>query len=168
MNGYRALAALASIACAACAARTEPPATADARGSPVDMALVSAEGRHFALAELRGKPLLLFIFTTFDDASQLALTPLTHFLGAHRELRVIGIAAQPDPAQLLPLYRDALAVSFPLSYEIEPRIVAGGSGLGRIAAVPTYVLLDAQGRVAAARSGALDEQALEQLLGALD
>jgi len=166
VNGFRALVGVALIAMAGCASRPERDTTPNADSGPVDLALVSAEGRRFALRELRGKPALLFIFTTFDDASQLALTLLTRFLGTHRELHALGIAAQPDPAQLLPLYRDALAVSFPLAYEQQPQIASGESALGPIAAVPAYVLLDADGRVTARHSGALSEQQLEDLVTA--
>jgi hypothetical protein len=125
------------------------------------MALVGADGRRFALSQLRGRPLLLFLFTTYDNASQLALTPLTTFLQAHPDLAALGIAAQPDPSALLPLYRDALDLHMPLAYEVDPQIVAGDSMLGPIETVPTYVLLDAGGRIAARHTGALTGEQLE-------
>ena len=99
-------------------------------------------------------------FTTYDEASQLALTPLTNFLAAHKQLQALGIATQPNPEALLPLYRDALGLAFPLVYEAEPQIVSGQSMLGRIDTVPTYVLLDASGRVAARHTGALSDTQL--------
>jgi hypothetical protein len=128
---------------------------------PVDLALVGSDGRRFALSQLRGRPLLLFLFTTYDDSSQLALTPLTQFLQVHPDLQALGIAAQPDPAALLPLYRDALDVRIPLAYEAAPQIVAGDSMLGRLEAVPSYLLLDASGRITARRTGALTFEQLE-------
>lgn len=127
--------------------------------------LLAANRQPLNLRELRGRPLLLFIFTTFDDTCQLALIPLERVLHAHPELRALGIAAQPDPQQLLPLYRDALGVSFPLAYEPDNQVVAGKTMLGAIQTVPTYVLLDAQGRIAARHTGALTASALETLFG---
>jgi hypothetical protein len=146
---------------AGCGARQDAPQSALAPTGPVEMTLVGVDGQRFGLSQLRGKPLLLFLFATYDDASQLALTPLTSFLEAHPELRALGIATQPDPAALLPLYRDALDVRIPLVYEDDPRIVSGDSMLGEIATVPTYILLDASGRIAARHSGALIGRALE-------
>jgi hypothetical protein len=135
--------------------------TAGADAAPVDLALVGVDGRRFALSQLRGRPLLLFLFTTYDSASQLALTPLTRFLSAHPDLPALGIAAQPDPSALLPLYRDALELRMPLAYEVSPQIVAGDSMLGRLETVPSYVLLDASGRITARHTGALTGEQLE-------
>lgn len=157
-----ALAGLSLVLVAACAgsqSRAEQASGADAPA--VDLALVGSDGRSFALSQLRGRPLLLFVFTTYDDASQLALTPLTSFLRAHPDLQALGIAAQPDPSALLPLYRDALDVRMPLAYEAVPQIVAGDSMLGTVQAVPTYVLLDASGRIAGRHTGALTGAQLE-------
>jgi peroxiredoxin len=145
----------------ACGGSQAEPTTPEAESAPVELTLIAADGERFGLAALRGRPVLLFVFTTYDQASQLALTPLIAFLGAHRELQTLGIAAQPDPEALLPLYRDALGVPFPLVYEAEPQIVAGKSMLGPIETVPTYVLLDAAGRITARHTGALADDELE-------
>jgi peroxiredoxin len=125
--------------------------------------LLGADGKPLNLRELRGRPLLLFVFTTFDDTCQLALMPLERVLRSHPELSALGIAVQPEPQQLLALYRDALGVSFPLAYEPDSQVVAGKTMLGPIQTVPTYVLLDAQGRIAARHTGALTAAALEEL-----
>jgi hypothetical protein len=157
-----ALLLCAAFACSS--ASTTPTDRARADAAPVELSLVSAEGRRFGLAQLRGRPLLLFVFTTYDQASQLALTPLVDFLRGRDDLNVLGIAAQPGAGALLPLYRDALAVPFPLAYEAEAQIVAGNSMLGPIETVPTYVLLDAEGRIAARHTGALTDRELEELV----
>ena len=163
MIGARGALAVLILALAASCAGQQPESDQASRAgsAPVDLALVGVDGRRFALSELRGRPLLLFLFTTYDDASQLALTPLTSFLRAHPELPALGIAAQPDPSALLPLYRDALDVRMPLAYEVDPQIVAGDSMLGELQTVPSYVLLDAHGRIAARHSGALTGSELE-------
>jgi peroxiredoxin len=147
------------VACGALA----PAADRRSVSPPVELMLLNANGQSLDLRELRGRPLLLFVFTTFDDTCQLALIPLERALRAHPELRALGIAVQPEPQQLLPLYRDALAVSFPLTYEPDNQVVAGKTMLGPIQTVPTYVLLDAQGRIAARHTGALNAAALEEL-----
>ena len=148
-----------------CAASEPRPAVASGADTPaVELALVGTDGQRFALSQLRGRPLLLFLFTTYDSASQLALTPLVQLLAEHPRLQALGIAVQPTPSELLPLYRDALDLEMPLAYEPDPQIVAGESMLGRIETVPTYVLLDESGRIAGRRTGALTGEQLEALV----
>jgi hypothetical protein len=161
ISPHWAPAVLALALAASCGATRSEHERAAIETAPVDMALVDADRRRVHLGQLRGKPLLLFVFTTYDEASQLALTPLTSFLAEHPGLPAIGIAAQPDPSALLPLYRDALDVRIRLAYEADPQIVAGNSMLGRIETVPTYVLLDASGRIVARHSGAMTHGELE-------
>jgi peroxiredoxin len=150
---------------AACGATTRGSVTPSA-AAPVELVLTTAEGQRLDLHDLRGQPLLLFIFTTYDEVSQLALVPLERVLHARHDLRALGIAAQPQPQQLLPLYRDALGVSFPLSSEPENRVVAGATMLGPIRIVPSYLMLDAQGRIVARHAGPMTESQLEQFITA--
>lgn len=150
-------------ACGAAGAASRP-------GPPISLALKSADGRVFGLEDLRGQPLLIFVFATYDDASQLALTPLEHVLHAHASgsgLHALGIAAQPDPERLLPLYREALGVSFALAYDPENLVVSGKSALGALETVPTFFLLDAEGRLIARHTGAMTEAELERFLEAI-
>jgi len=156
----RSCTAVATLCLVACA--SGPHATAS-EPEPLSMALTTADGEPLELARLRGRPVLLFVFTTFDEACQLALIPLSHFAEAHPELDVVGVAAQPDPAQLLQLYADTLDVRFPLAYDPEHRVVSGRSPIGRVDTIPAYVVLDARGRVVARRGGAASEPELEAL-----
>jgi peroxiredoxin len=153
---------------AACATTSGTPvAERTPNGPPLEMALVDADGEPLHLGELRGQPLLIYVFTTFDEVCQLALLPLSQAPARHPELQLLGIAAQPDPQRLLPLYRDALAVEFPLTYDPEQRVVVGDSPLGPLDTVPAYFVLDADGRVVARHVGALDGAELDELLSAL-
>ena len=60
-----------------------------------------SDGRWLELADLRGTPVLLFVFATFDAVSQAALKSLRPFVPQHPEVVVVGIAAQPRAAQLV-------------------------------------------------------------------
>lgn len=162
MSRAGALGLLTVSLCAGCGAQRAADEQPASGAAPVELTLVAPDGERFQLSALRGRPVLLFLFTTYDQASQLALTPLTSFVKAHPKLQTLGIATQPDPEALLPLYRNALAVPFPLVYEAEPEIVSGDSTLGAIETVPTYVLLDASGRIRARYTGALQEADLEE------
>ncbi len=164
-------AARAGLTSALClSAACVPPARGDsgsAASAPVELTLTGADGHPLELAALRGRPLLLFVFTTFDQTCQLALTPLESFLRSRPKLRALGIAVQPNPEQLLPLYREALAVSFPLAYEPHNRVLTDTTPLGHIDTVPTYLLLDASGRLIARHVGALDQAALAEFTAPL-
>jgi hypothetical protein len=157
---------LLSFSCAAigCSGAARPDVRFNA--PPIELGLQMADRKHLELADLRGQPVLLFIFTTFDDASQLALAPLERVLKRPGSPQALGIAVQPDPQQLLPLYRDALAVSFALGFDPANTVVGGGSMLGPIATVPTYILLDAEGRISARHTGAMSQAELESFLAA--
>ncbi|MDD9938338.1 MAG: TlpA disulfide reductase family protein [Myxococcales bacterium] len=162
----RALCALVLL-CAGASCQPQPTTPELAEG-PVELALKTADGEPVRLSALRGKPVLIFVFTTYDDVSQLALGTLEHFLTARKDVTALGLAVQPDPEKLLPLYRDSLDVSFELTYDPDNRVVAGDSALGEIPTIPTYVLLDDTGRVAARHTGGLDEGGLAGLCAVLD
>lgn len=153
--------------CGACSSRgTERTATAreqDARPA-VTMTLTLASGGAVSLEELRGQPLLLFVFSTYDLGSQAALTPLLDFHERHPDVRILGIAAQPDAQRLLPHFAKALSVPFPLAFHPDSAIRSGESALGELQAVPTFVVLDARGRIAGRRVGYAKVSELESLL----
>jgi hypothetical protein len=83
-------------------------------------------------------------------------------------LAALGIAAQPQADQLLPLHRETLGITIPLAYDPHEQLIEGHSDLGPIRVIPSYVLLDAGGHVRASHAGALDERGLDQFLDAAD
>jgi hypothetical protein len=111
----------------------------------VELALRRPSGEWLHVGDLRGRPVLLFVFATYDGVSQAALQPLARFVRHHRDVHVIGIAAQPDAAQLLDPYERALTPPFVLTYDPEDTVATGTSALGGLDAVPTFVMLDAFG-----------------------
>jgi hypothetical protein len=129
----------------------------------VQLTLTRADGRTIELSAYAGQPLLLFMFTTYDQASQLALANLTKFLGQNATVQVAGVLLQPDAATFLPLYKDAVSVPFGLYYDAGQRILQGESALGKLGAVPAFVALDAAGRIREIRYGVLQTDELEQL-----
>jgi peroxiredoxin len=133
------------------------------QGPAVELELKDVSGRPFSLQELRGKPLLLFVFATYDSASQLALLTLERWSERHHDVTVLGVAAQPQAERLLPLHRDTLNIRIPLAYDPGEHLINGHSALGRVDVIPSYVLLDGQGRVLARQAGALDESGVDAL-----
>jgi len=138
---------------------TPPPA------APLKLALARADGRSIELSAYGGQPLLLFMFATYDEASQLALVKLTQFLSQHGSVQVAGVLMQPDAATFLPLFKEAVALPFEVYYDQDLRILKGESPLGKLNGIPTFVALDATGHVREVRFGVLSTEQLEQLTG---
>lgn len=130
----------------------------------VVLALKDVNGRPIGVEDFRGRPLLLLVFATYDNASQLALLALDHLAGQEHGFAALGIAAQPQAEQLLPMHRDTLGLTMPLAYDPHEQLINGQSALGAIEVIPSYVLLDAGGHVRARHAGALDERGLRQFL----
>ncbi|HEX7479736.1 MAG TPA: hypothetical protein VF331_18175 [Polyangiales bacterium] len=150
---------------AACAL-PPPRAAQDAARPPIELQLADPRGQPLSLARFAGRPLLIFLFSTSDTGSQLALTHIEHWLLRRHSMDVLGIALQPDAKLFLTPYRDALSVSFPLSYDPQDVILSGHSDLGRVEAVPALIVLDAQGSERGRRYGVLDEAELQSFVAA--
>ena len=144
---------------AGCAATKPPPST-----PPIDIALKTATGAITSLAELHGHPTLLLLFATYDATSQLAWGPLLMTREDFPSLQVLGIALEPNAERLLPLYGESLGLTEMLTFEVEPAIVSGQSALGVVEGIPHYVLLDAEGRVLARRTGVTKASELREWL----
>lgn len=123
-----------------------------------------ADGRPLELAALRGKPVLLFMFATYDTASQLTLARLEAVLKRQTFVTVVGIALQPDAQRFLELYQQTLSVSFLLSYDPHGTILRGNTALGHVDAIPLLVALDEQGVARALHYGAATDAQLTDLI----
>lgn len=147
--------------------------SAEARSGPrLDLGLRMTNGRWVELADLRGTPVLLFVFATFDAVSQASLTSLRPFVPQHPGLVVIGVAAQPRGGQLVEAWAYALDPPFAVGTNPYGYVENGESMLGKIETVPTYILYDAQGYEVDRTAGLLSEGDLARLvkpaLGAAD
>lgn len=135
-----------------------------ARGERLDLGVRLSDGRWLELADLRGTPVLLFVFATFDTVSQASLNPLREFVPEHPELIVVGVAAQPRATQLVAAWAYALDPPFVVGADPYGRVENGQSSLGKIETVPTYILYDAQGYEIDRRTGILTEDELTELV----
>ena len=124
------------------ARETTPQAETGAR---LDLGLRLSDGRWLELADLRGTPVLLFVFATFDVVSQASLKPLRLFVPQHPEVIVIGVAAQPRATQLVEAWAYALDPPFVVGADPYGSVENAESVLGRIETVPTYILYGANG-----------------------
>ena len=135
-----------------------------ATGVRLDLGLRLSDGRWLELADLRGTPVLLFVFATFDAVSQASLTSLRPFVPQHPEVIVIGIAAQPRALQLVEAWAYALDPPFVVGADPYGRVENGESTLGKIETVPTYILYDANGYEIERTTGLVTEGDLAQLV----
>ena len=143
------------------AAETTPEPQPSAR---LELGIRLTDGRWLELGDLRGTPVLLFVFATFDAVSQASLKSLRPFVPQHPELIVVGVAAQPRAAQLVEAWSYALDPPFVVGADPYGRVENGESMLGKIEAVPTYILYDAQGYEVDRASGLLSEGDLADLV----
>ena len=130
----------------------------------LDLGLRLSDGRWLELADLRGTPVLLFVFATFDTISQASLTSLRPFVPQHPEVIVVGIAAQPRATQLVEAWAYALDPPFLVGANPYGYVENGESTLGKIEIVPTYILYDASGYQIDRTTGLLSEADLARLV----
>lgn len=132
----------------------------------IELTLRRADGSFLDVGELRGEPVLLVVFATFDGVSQAVLRPLRALAERHPELRIVGVAAQPNARLLIDAYEHALEPPFVVTYDPEDTVTEGTSALGAIEVVPTFVVLDRRGRAVARDTGFVDEARLRELVSA--
>lgn len=142
--------------------------TPDAQtGARLDLGLRLSDGRWLELADLRGTPVLLFVFATFDMVSQASLTSLRPFIPQHPEVIVIGVAAQPRATQLVEAWAYALDPPFVVGADPYGSVENGESVLGKIETVPTYILYGAEGYEMDRATGMVTEADLARLVAPL-
>lgn len=157
--------ALALGACGGSAPRSRVGVTdAEPEATPVELELRTPEGVPIFLGDLRGKPVLLFVFATWDGVSQASLRPLSRFVRAHPDVHVIGVAMQPDAEQLLDAWAYALSPPFTVAFDPRERLSTGTSDLGVIDTIPTYILLDIEGFEVERHVGYAGERKLDRML----
>ena len=140
---------------------------------PVSMTLPRLDGGKLSLASLRGRPVLLTLFTTWWVPCQEEAPAFVRFDERFRQdgLAVVGIAldnAGITPARLVQLYVSEMGIRFPVLLAPPDDLELVG-GVGATKAVPRTLLLDRQGRIVLEHVGRTRFQALEakvlELLG---
>ncbi len=119
---------------------------ADVQGAAPDFALVDTQGQRVALADLRGKPAVLYFWASWCTACKLTSPAIDAFARAHPEVAVLGIA-EDEPADLQSYLRGS-----PRSFRTA-LATRGITRAYRVRALPTTLVLDAQGNVAWSRVG---------------
>jgi hypothetical protein len=150
-----------------CSGASTSPETTTPKSQSIarlELGIRLTDGRWLELGDLRGTPVLLFVFATFDAVSQASLKVLRPFVPQHPDLVVIGIAAQPRASQLVDAWAYALDPPFVVGADPTGRVENGESRLGKIEAVPTFILYGADGYEVDRKSGLLSEGELAKLV----
>ena len=130
----------------------------------IDLSLRMANGRVVELADQRGSKVLLVVLATYDGVSQAAMRSVSRFARDHQDVLVLGIVAEPDAERFVPLYEETLALPFALTYDPTSSITTGTSDLGPLEAVPSFYVLDAEGRIARRHVGFMSERDLDHFV----
>jgi hypothetical protein len=129
-------------------------------GSPAGWIFATPEGKAYSSEDAKGRVTVILFFTTYDPASQIAVSRFDSELHQlKRRINAYGVALEPpNHALLVGVFRDSLHVTFPLLLP-DPGTLEGQGPFGAIVAVPTWVVLDEYGREIWRRSGvnALDD-----------
>jgi len=132
----------------------------------LELGLRLSDGRWLELGDLRGNPVLLFVFATFDMVSQASLKALRPFIQEHPEVLVIGVASEPRATQLVEAWAYALDPPFVVGADPYGSVENGRSALGKIERVPTYILYDSQGYELERATGYQSASQLDQMVNA--
>lgn len=134
------------------------------RHEPVELTVRTPDGGLLFVGDLRGRPVLLFVFATFDGVSQAALHSLRRFTQHYPRVHVVGVAMQPNAESLIGAWAHALSPPFPVGYEPEERLEKGTTALGTIEAVPSFILLNSRGYEVKRHTGFASIGTLEHML----
>jgi cytochrome c biogenesis protein CcmG/thiol:disulfide interchange protein DsbE len=154
--GRRALLAGAGAALlAACRPAEEEAAPVVGRRAP-EFRLATVSGEPLALADLRGKPVVLNFMATWCGPCKHELPAFQEMAGRRPELTVLLVDLGED-SELVAEFLESLKVSLPTVLDESGQV----SKSYRIRGLPSTFFIDRTGVIRAVQLGALDQRALE-------
>jgi hypothetical protein len=134
-----------------------------ARGEALEFAFGTVQGDVVTSETIRGRVTVLLFMTTFDLASQAQAKQLEDLLHLHApRFNAIGVVMEPPKnAELVRSFGEVLGLSYPIALADEATL-AGEGPFGGITSVPSWVILDRDGRTAFVRAGGMPPRDLEQ------
>ncbi len=146
---------------ASCGGSTPPPR----RVAPA-LVLPAVDGGEVSLTSYRGRVVVLHFFTTWAMAAEADIDQLIEARERNgQQLVVIGVALDPDGHRLVAPWRQARRVRYLVALGTDD-LRGGKTSLGGIG-VPTTVVIDRAGRIAARVDGPLPPGKLAELLAGL-
>jgi hypothetical protein len=154
-----------ALACATPAAGV-PVASPARRAAPIQFDFPAVGDDVIVNSEtMRGRVTALLFITTFDLASQLLARRLGEVLisFAPRANAAAVVIEPPRYADLLPAYREAMSLPYPVVIA-DFATQQGGGPFGSVTFVPTLIVLDREGREVWRHEGPLERRELEAAL----
>ena len=129
----------------------------------------TVDGGELSSDTTRGRTTVLLFVTTYDLPSQAEAQLLRDVVRTRKPRVNAGIVMMepPQSAALAQVWRDAIKLDLPVAMA-SPSLLAGDSPLGRVAGVPTLVVLDRRGRLVLRREGALSRTQIEECVRLAD
>jgi hypothetical protein len=114
---------------------------------------------------MHGRVTALLFITTYDIASQLFARRLADAITSFtpRANAAAVVVEAPSYADLLPAYREALSLPFPIVMA-DYATQRGAGPFGSVTRVPLLVVLDREGREVSRHQGSLEPQQIEEAL----
>ena len=145
-------------ACGGAPAPSQPPPTHDAA-----VALISAEALLQRLSAATGRPRVVNFWATWCPPCRDEIPAFAAFHAAHPDVPLYGVSVDEGVSgKSLALKAKQLGITYPVLHD--PR--SDVANRYRVQAIPTTVVIDADGRIAAAHQGPLSQARLEALVSA--
>jgi len=137
----------------------EPP---EPEGRVLQFAFGTTDGQEVTSENTRGRVTVLVFVTTFDLSSQIVAKHLNQVFQAHHpQIHAAAIALEAaNDAPLVDVFKSTLALDYPVALADMPELEHQPT-LGAIAAVPTAIVLNGEGREIVRKSGVFTVRDLE-------
>jgi hypothetical protein len=134
-------------------------------GEVVEYAFGGIDGEVVSSMSTRGRVTILLFVTTFDVTSQAQARRLEDLFRTHvPRLNAVAVVLEaPRYVDLARTFRDVLGLHYPVAM-VDQHAQGAHSILARVKAVPTWIVLDARGRLTFATEGALTPAELEKVV----
>lgn len=139
--------------------------TPDQRGEPIDMTGTSYAGESIDLADWRGDVVVLNFWYAACPPCRAEAPDLKAIAADYQDqgVRLLGVNPRDD-APTAQAFERTFQIPYPSLHDRDARAVAAMGGVVPLQAMPTTVVLDQQGRVAARILGQFDPTTLRGLI----
>ncbi|MBU6244031.1 MAG: TlpA family protein disulfide reductase [Actinomycetales bacterium] len=134
----------------------------DDRGEPLSLAGQTLDGGHLDVAQLRGTVVVVNNWASWCAPCRDEMPALVAASRAHPEIAVVGVNVRDERAAATAFAAD-LGIHFPVIADADGSILRSIPGVPP-AALPSTVILDQQGRIAARVIGPTNPDQLEELI----
>ncbi len=157
----------------ACASSTPGPGSAQLPEGPTVGTLRKLDGTYFTLDALRGSATLITFIQTWSDHALVEVSLLDEVAERYGDRLTVLCVALDEQPEMVQIFMDTFHPSYEVVQAADATALTGPNGpFGPITMIPTSVLLDVDGRVAARMDGMwrppVLRKAVERLVGSIE